>query len=357
MKKNKLLIIPILSCLAISCTNKESIGSDSVKPESDPSTVLSETTNTESAKELIKPDYYVSDVAATASVMVSGKIEGKEVDYVISSYPVIFASMANSEKKTNLSIYADVKEEFSKKYSTSGFPQAGLFIKSELLNDTTKAAEINSFLKTFDTDVADLVNGGTQAVSFMNSYSSDSTVQSDRFGFKSQVIANIQKNNSLAFINREDNPNAAELKKFSEPLSINIEESDLGSYYSSEIPSSASVLTSTPFSIITPKGAPSAAFARYASDTANLSIAAPSQVSSTFTSKSSDFIIFDSVNGCKLAKKNSSSYKLVRMVTYGNLYIVATGNDKDGKMDEGDVIVGYGENLVPDLAFKAVYSK
>ena len=45
------------------------------------------------------------------------------------------------------------------------------------------------------------------------------------------------------------------------------------------------------------------------------------------------------------------------MLTFGNLYVVATGNDDNDHLDESDLIVGYGENLVPDLAFKAVYSK
>ena len=43
------------------------------------------------------------------------------------------------------------------------------------------------------------------------------------------------------------------------------------------------------------------------------------------------------------------------MVTFGNLYLLGTGNDEDQKLSEDDVILGFGENLIPDLAFKAVY--
>ena len=73
--------------------------------------------------------------------------------------------------------------------------------------------------------------------------------------------------------------------------------------------------------------------------------------------KNSDFIVFDSVNGVKLSKANQNAYKLVRMVTFGNLYIVSTGNDEDNTLSNDDYIVSYGENLVPDLAFKAVYGE
>ena len=45
------------------------------------------------------------------------------------------------------------------------------------------------------------------------------------------------------------------------------------------------------------------------------------------------------------------------MATFGNLYIVATGNDEDNTLSNDDYIVSYGENLVPDLAFKAVYGE
>ena len=77
----------------------------------------------------------------------------------------------------------------------------------------------------------------------------------------------------------------------------------------------------------------------------------------TFVNKNADFVIFDAVNGVKQSKLNNNSYKLVRMVTFGNLYIVATGNDEDQKISDEDMIVSYGEGLVPDLAFKAVFKK
>ena len=105
------------------------------------------------------------------------------------------------------------------------------------------------------------------------------------------------------------------------------------------------------FSILCPKGAPAAAFSRYA-DKDFLELAGAQQVKAAFEKAEKDFIVFDSVNGLKLAKDN---YLLVRMVTYGNLYVVSTGNDEDGVLDNDDTIYSYGEGLVPDMAFKAVH--
>ncbi len=311
----------------------------------------------------IHVDRYVSDVASTAPFMISGKDGDNKVDYVISSYPVIFSAMSNKEKKTNLSIYQNVAAEFSTKYQTEGFPQAGLFIKSELYNQYVSAqpamvSDVDAFLTAFDASIKDLKEGGSQAVAAMNRYSDDLTMQATRFGFNANVIKNVQKENNLAFITHDKNPTAEQLEVFSAPLGINIKASDLATdlYNPTTKFESTTVLESLPFDVLCPKGAPAASFAAYAkSDKLNLT--SPDNVRGGFATKTSDFIVFDAVNGVKLSKANDDSYKLVRMITFGNLYIVGTGNDEDGVFSDEDYIVSYGEGLVPDLAFKAVYNE
>ena len=300
-------------------------------------------------KDFINVDKYVADVSATAPIMVSCMYGGDIVDYVVSSYPVIFASKQQNDK---LSVYSDVAKLFGERYHTDGFPQAGLFIRSDL----TENASIDNFLKAVDTSITDLVNGGTEAVKNIVKYSSDVDTQKSYFGYAAGVIKNVQQTNGMAFIEREKNPSLTEYKKFEEPLGISLAEADLSSYYSKAMPSEALAPETLEYKVTVPMGAPNAVFAKYAGSS-NLTITSPANVKQAFTAKQADFIIFDSVNGLNLSKVNDNSYKLVRMVTFGNLYVVSTGNDEDGKLDEEDLIVGYGENLVPDLAFKAVYSK
>jgi hypothetical protein len=344
MKKHILLLL--LPLLLASCNGEGTSSNASSTSSKEPS-------------QAIVVDRYVSDVASTAPFMVAGMDGDKKVDYVISSHPVIFSAMSNENKKTNLSIYASVAEKFSQKYATEGFPQAGLFIKTELYNqyvshDESTVTKVNSFLGSFDAACKDLASGGTQAVAALNSYSSNVEEQKTRFGFASGVIKNVQKDNGLAFLEHEKNPDVAGLEKFSAPLSISIQESDLATSLYDPTKKFDTKAESLEFKVTCPKGAPAAAFASFAASE-DLNLTTPDNVKGAFSTKNSDFIVFDSVNGVKLSKANQNAYKLVRMVTFGNLYIVSTGNDEDNTLSNDDYIVSYGENLVPDLAFKAVY--
>ena len=311
------------------------------------------TVNPTSVKAVINIDKYVSQVSDTAPFMVAGLDGGEKVDYVVSSYPVIFSAMTNENKKTNLSIYKSVSEEFSKMYSSNGFPQAGLFIRKDLLSESNEES-IKSFLKAFDDALTDLIGGAQNAISYMNAYG-DLNAQKTRFGFASPVLNGCQKDNKnyLTFINED--PSKEEISSLSSILGINMDLSLFSSLYG--VKSDVEAASSSAFTVICPQGAPSAALAKFASDTTNIDFAQPAQVSAAFAKGESDFIVFDSVNGMKLSKLNNGNYLLVRMVTYGNLYIVSTGNDEDGIMDDSDYIVSYGEGLVPDLAFKAVFGE
>jgi len=352
MKKSlKIITIPLAALALLSCTSSnEKVGTSS-------SESITGSTDSQSSKEKmpISVDKYVSAVSDTAPFLISGQDEGKNVDYVISSYPVIYSAMNNTNKKTNLSIYENIASKFGELYQAKGFPQAGLFIKSSLLEDTNSAAKIASFLSAFDALVTDLVSGGTKAVTALNNYG-DASAQASFFGFNANVIKGCQTNNALAFIEHTDNPTFAELSSLSSVLGTSFAESDLASDYYGKTLASTEEATTLDLSVITPQGAPAAAFSSFAGNE-NLTCAQPTVVSAAFTAGEKDVIVFDSVNGVKLAKKNNGNYKLARMVTYGNLYVVATGNDEDSVMDDEDYIVSYGEGLVPDLAFKAVYAK
>lgn len=306
------------------------------------------------ATEKILIDAYVKDVSNTSPILVSGLFEGKKVDYIVSSQPVIQAAMSKNDR---LSIYENIGKSFGRIYQTEGFPQAGLFVKSSLLSDASKKESVLSFLKTFDFDLDDLVTGGKEAVNYLNAYSDKAEEQAERFGYQAKILSALQKENGLAFLSSENQPKFEQLQQFSTSLNIDFKKEDFSSLYGEKIPDNVSFTDKLPFSIITPKGAPSAVFSRYGKEKELVDFASPSQVSAEFTKQEKDFIVFDSVNGTKLSAKNDHSYQLVRMVTFGNLYLVSTGNDEDGKIDNEDMIVSYGENLVSDLAFKAVYSK
>lgn len=178
----------------------------------------------------IVPDAYGDSVSNTAPIMLAGKNKGQDVDYVISSYPPIFAAMNNASAQTELSIYSNVAEEFGKKFGTDGFPQAGLFIKTSLEEDSTKKEAIENFLEQFDADVLDLVEGASNAVELMNLYG-DTTAQADRFGFNANVLKGVQKTNGLAFLTADKNPDLEGYEVFKENLGYNVTADQLSSFY------------------------------------------------------------------------------------------------------------------------------
>ncbi len=357
MKKNLFALLSLVSAFSLmGCnTNVSSTSKGDIPSVSSSTALSSSTTNSSSStsEEGTWIDGWVSAVSDTASIIVSKKSEGNDVDYVVSSYPVVAASLA---KNTSGSVKEDLGKKFAEKYGTSGFPQAGLFIKTSLEEDTTKVSSVVSFLNSFDAAITDLIGGGTNAIKNMNDYGNDDD-QTTLFGFKSAVLTMCQKNNGnkLAFISKENNPDVNGFAKFQDTLGFSVSDSELSSHYpTKETSKSTDTASSLDFTVTSPSGAPSAAFSQFARSS-NLTIASPANVSAALNDSQSDFIMFDSVNGLNLIKKKSLGYKLVRMVTFGNLYLVATGHDSDDSFSKSDYTIGYGENLIPGKVTKLLY--
>jgi hypothetical protein len=137
-------------------------------------------------------------------------------------------------KNAKLSVKENISASFGTKYSTSGFPQAALFVKTASASDVTRQSAITSFLTDFDSAVTDLAtNNGTAMVKAMSDYSSDATEQGKYFGFNQSVLTGCQANgkNALAFITKDKNPNLTEFAKFQTPLGFTVSASQLSSYY------------------------------------------------------------------------------------------------------------------------------
>lgn len=160
MKKNLFALLSLVSAFSLmGCnTNVSSTSKGDIPSVSSSTALSSSTTNSSSStsEEGTWIDGWVSAVSDTASIIVSKKSEGNDVDYVVSSYPVVAASLA---KNTSGSVKEDLGKKFAEKYGTSGFPQAGLFIKTSLEEDTTKASSVVSFLNSFDAAITDLIGG------------------------------------------------------------------------------------------------------------------------------------------------------------------------------------------------------
>lgn len=113
-----------------------------------------------------------------------------------------------------------------------------------------------------------------------------------------------------------------------------------------------SILT---LSVAAPSGAPALGLYKHVSDS-NLEINAdPTNLVAYMTSGSKDVIILPTNAGVQAIKKGAN-YLIASTITFGNFYIASTGNDIDQTLNEGDYVVLFQQNNVPDKLFHYVYS-
>ena len=122
---------------------------------------------------------YVSQVSDTLPYRLSKTDQGKEVNYVVSSSPVVENALS---KDSSLSVYSNIRTLFSEKYGTKGFPQAGLFIKKSLANDKSRSTDIFSFLSTVDDTLENLISNPESVKDFIDGARPDIDQQKSKLG-------------------------------------------------------------------------------------------------------------------------------------------------------------------------------
>ena len=122
--------------------------------------------------------------------------------------------------------------------------------------------------------------------------------------------------------------------------------------------------TQTPtYTFVAPDGAPALSIAKFIADNENFnidanfsySVVASSNIGGYMQQGKADFIIMPVNAASKLYKANSADpYKMVSVITHGNLYLMASDgtNTLDGL--KGKVVGVIGQGLVPDLTLKAI---
>lgn len=108
--------------------------------------------------------------------------------------------------------------------------------------------------------------------------------------------------------------------------------------------------------IISPTGAPSIAFYNYAQD-ANFETNTNAQIIAQMMARGQkDVVVLPTNAGVKtINNPQATKYKIAATITFGNLFVASTGNDDNGVMDDGDYIILFQQNNVPDLVFHSVY--
>ena len=109
-------------------------------------------------------------------------------------------------------------------------------------------------------------------------------------------------------------------------------------------------------SILCPTGAPSLAFYNYAEYENFETNSSPANIVSSMTENGTDFVVIDTIKGVS-AINNGAPYKLAATITFGNFYLVSTGNDQNNTLDADDVIISFGKGQTPEKVFNLLYGQ
>ena len=117
---------------------------------------------------------------------------------------------------------------------------------------------------------------------------------------------------------------------------------------------------------VAPDGAPALSIAKFIEDKEDFdfslakfeySVVASSNIASYMQQGKADFMIMPINAASKLYKANASDpYKMVAVITHGNLYLMSSDQTNSLEDLKGKVVGVIGQGLVPDLTFKAVLS-
>ena len=111
-------------------------------------------------------------------------------------------------------------------------------------------------------------------------------------------------------------------------------------------------------SVAAPSGAPSVCLYKYLADESKVEIRSPEEASGLaayMATGAKDIIILPTNAGVQQIMKNNVSYKIAANITFGNLFVAATGHDDDGVMNGDDYVVLIQQNNVPDKLFQYCY--
>ena len=108
-------------------------------------------------------------------------------------------------------------------------------------------------------------------------------------------------------------------------------------------------LRQTSLKIAAPAGAPSIAMYAFVDGLTSVSAPLPLFQQATYD------VIVAPTHGGIMQIKNNAPYKLAATVSFGNFYLLSTGNDDDGVLDEGDEVLIFQENEIPGKVFKYLY--
>lgn len=107
--------------------------------------------------------------------------------------------------------------------------------------------------------------------------------------------------------------------------------------------------------IVSPTGAPAVVFYNYSTNDNFQTNSDPSNIIPMMLNETVDVAVLPTNAGIQAIVGKKVNYKIAATITFGNIFIGATGNDDNGIMDADDYIVSFQQGAVPDKIFHYVY--
>lgn len=239
---------------------------------------------------------------------------------------------------------------------TKEYPQAVLMVKESLL--ATYSNEINAFATQIDANITWAKQNKTTLVETINSKISGFTPTFNANNLTDEVIDNCNvyyqsasdsKKSVNAYLNDIISLDSSSAKAVSDDY-----------FYNGTVSGS---FTAEQIKVFAPDGAPALAIAKYIHDnenfglnkTFNYNVVKADEIGSKLITGAGDIVIMPVNASSKLYKANANdSYKMVGVITHGNLYLMSSVPF----ITLADKTVGViGQGLVPDLTFKSILNK
>lgn len=283
-------------------------------------------------------------------------LESGEVNYGVLAEPAA-TNLENKTKATKSWYRLDVQELYDSE--TKSYPQAVMLVKESLLN--TNPQLVTAIENKFTANATWVVENPADAVNAVNAVLADGVTPS----LKAAALSAKTVNNCN--IGWQGASNAKQAVKdylnsiiSIEPLSANAPSDEL--FYDG---TAAGTFTADTVKVYSPDGAPALSIAKFINDneafgtgkTFEYHVVAADNIGATVQKGTGDIVILPVSAASKLYNKfTADSYKLVSVVTHGNIYVMCA--DEISENDLKDKTVGvFNLGGVPDLTFRVVLDK
>ena len=107
--------------------------------------------------------------------------------------------------------------------------------------------------------------------------------------------------------------------------------------------------------VLSPSGAPAIAFYDQGTNPDFETNGNIENIKAKFVTDDYGMIVMDFFGGLMYNVQNKGNYKLAKILTGGNLYLVGIGEENKGLPKEGDYVVSFGQNSLPSLVYENLY--